>query len=123
MLGRFDGRDHRPEEKTASSADRGRTLISARAPAPRSPDVAFAAGSDALLSDETNALLRIRLRAAILFSAAGLALVEVRDALIGGDVPWQLQVAAILALAFVFSLLSIPRPLSVRRLKAAEVAI
>ncbi len=76
-----------------------------------------------MLSDEANALLRVRLRAAILFLAAGLALVQVRDALIGGDVPWQLQVVAILALAFVFSLLSFPRPLSARRLKEAEVAI
>jgi eukaryotic-like serine/threonine-protein kinase len=123
MLGRVDGRDHRPEEKPARTAERERTRIRASVGAPGSPGVTIAAGSDALLSDEANALYRMRLRAAILFSAAGLALVQVRDALIGGDVPWQLQVAAILALAFVFSLLSFPRPLSVRRLKGAEVAI
>ena len=123
MLGRIDGRDHRPTENTARAADSGRTPIQASDPVPGTSGVTITAGTDALLWDEANALLRVRLRAAILFLAAGLALVQVRDSLIGGDVPWQLQVVAILALAFVFSLLSFPRPLSDRRLKEAEFAI
>jgi eukaryotic-like serine/threonine-protein kinase len=123
MSGKIDGRDHRPEEKTARAADGGRTPIRVSPPAPGSPGVTIAARADERLSDEANALLRVRLRAAILFFAAGLALIQLRDALTGGDVPWQLQVVAILALAFVFSLLSFPRPLSARRLKEAEVAI
>jgi hypothetical protein len=123
MLGRIDGRDHRPEETTARAVDRGRTPTWASVPTPGSPGVTIAAVSDARLWDEANALLRLRLRAAILFAAAGLALVQVRDAVIGGNVPWQLQVVAILGLAFVFSLLSFPRPLSDRRLKEAEFAI
>ena len=108
MLGRIDGRDHRPEEKTALAADRGRTPIRASVQAPGSPGVTISAGTDALLSDEANALLRVRLRAAILFLAAGLALVLVRDALIGGEVRWRLQVVGGPGLAFVYSLLSFP---------------
>jgi hypothetical protein len=84
--------------------------------------VAIAAGTDTSLSEEKNALLRIRLRAATLLLAVGLALLQVRDALVG-VVPWQLQVAAILALAFFSSLLSFPGSPSGRRLKEAEIAI
>ncbi len=123
MARRIDGREHAPDEKTAQTSDRGPTPIRASSSAPGSFGVTIAAGSDARPSDEANALLRVRLRAAILFFAAAMALVLLRDALTGGDVPWQLQVFAILALAFVFSLLSLPGPLSARRLKEAEVAI
>jgi hypothetical protein len=85
--------------------------------------VAIAAGTDALLSEEQNALLRIRLRAATLLLAVALALVQLRDVLLAVVVPWQLQVAAILALAFFSSLLSFPGSPSARWLKVAEIAI
>jgi hypothetical protein len=81
------------------------------------------AATDALVLDEANALLRARLRAATLFSAAAMLLLQARDAVVGGSVPWQLQVSAILALAFVLSLHFLPRPLSARRLKTVEIAI
>src|SRR5262249_40906996 len=116
MRGRMDGRDHGPEEKNAGVAQRGRAPIRGRGPDPESLGVAMMAGEDAPPSEEANALRRVRLRAAILLLAAGLVLVQARDAVIGGGAPWQLQIGAILALAFVLSLLSFPGPLSARRL-------
>ena len=85
--------------------------------------VAVAAGTDTLLSEEKDALLRVRLRAATLLLAVALALLQFRDVLFVVATPWQLQVAAILALAFCFSLLSFPGPPSGRWLKVAEIAI
>ena len=91
--------------------------------ASRPSRVAIAAGPATLLSEEQNALLRIRLRAATLLLALCLALLQLRDALVGGVVPWQPQVVAILALAFISSLLSFPGSPSGRWLKEAEIAI
>lgn len=50
-------------------------------------------------------------------------MLQIRDAVLGGEGPWQLQVAAMFALAFVYSLLSFPSSSSAHRLMAAEVAI
>ena len=85
--------------------------------------MAIAAGTETLLSEERNALLRVRLRAATLLLAVALALLQFRDTLLAVAAPWQLQVAAILALAFFFSLLSFPGSPSGRWLKEAEIAI
>ncbi len=76
-----------------------------------------------MLSEEKNALLRVRLRAATLLLAVALALLKMRDVLLVVAAPWQFQVAAILALAFCFSLLSFPGPPSGRWLKVAEILI
>jgi hypothetical protein len=75
-----------------------------------------------MLRDEVNALLKVRIRAAALFFAVGLALVQVRDAVLGGEVAWQLQIAAILALALISSLLTFPGTPPARRLTEAQVA-
>jgi hypothetical protein len=86
--------------------------------------VAIAAGTDAAPSEESNALLRVRLRAATLLLALALVLLQVREALVGfGGLPWQLVVVALLAMAFVSSLLSLPGVPSARRLREAEIAI
>jgi eukaryotic-like serine/threonine-protein kinase len=92
--------------------------------APGSSRVAILAGTDASPSEESNALLRVRLRAAALLLGLGLVLLQVREALVGfGGVPWQLVVVALLAMAFVSSLLSLPGVPSARRLREAEIAI
>jgi serine/threonine-protein kinase len=85
--------------------------------------VVIAGGPDGPWVDDAAFLLRVRLRASTLLLATGLALLQVRDALIGGAGPWQLQVAAILALAFISTLLSLPGPPPARWLKLAEIAI
>ena len=85
--------------------------------------MAIAGGTDTLLSEEQNSLVRVRLRATTLLLAVGLTLLQLRDALVVVDGAWQLQVAAILALAFFYSLLSFPGSPSGRRLKDAEITI
>src|SRR5262245_10248519 len=88
-----------------------------------STGVAIAAGGDTWPSEEAKALLRVRLRAAGLFLAVAVALLQVRDLVVGGGAPWPLQVDAILALGLAFILLSLPGAPSARRLRQAEVVI
>jgi serine/threonine-protein kinase len=83
----------------------------------------IASGAEHPASDEVQGLLEVRLRAAALFLMLGLTLVLVRDLLVGEGGPWPMQAAAVLALAFVFLLLSAARSAGSGGLRSAEVAI
>ena len=85
--------------------------MSSARPAP----VELVADGDTRFADEERALLHVRLRAVTFLLSAGLALVLVRDLTFGGGPAWPLQAAAIVAMAFLATLLSAARTGSVTR--------
>ncbi|MHC5544811.1 protein kinase domain-containing protein, partial [Singulisphaera rosea] len=62
-------------------------------------------------------------RSAGLFFTVVLALTLGRDFVLGEVVAWQLQIAAILAVATIVAILSAPRPIKTRRLRILEILI
>jgi serine/threonine-protein kinase len=92
--------------------------MSTARPAP----VELIADSDMRFADEERALLHVRLRAVTFLLSAGLALVLVRDLTFGVGPAWPLQAAAIVAMAFLATLLSAARTWSARGLWMTEVA-
>ena len=92
--------------------------MSSTRPAP----VELVADGDMRFADEERALLHVRLRAVTFLLSAGLALVLVRDLAFGRGPAWPLQAAAIVAMAFLATLLSAARTCSARGLRMMEVA-
>jgi hypothetical protein len=92
--------------------------MSSARPAP----VELVADGDRRFADEERTLLRVRLRAVTFMLSAGLALVLVRDLTFGRGPAWPLQAAAIVAMAFLATLLSAARTYSARGLRMMEVA-
>jgi hypothetical protein len=84
--------------------------------------VEFVADGDMGVADEERALLHVRLRAVTFLLSAGLALVLVRDLTFGMGPAWPLQAAAIVAMAFLATVLSAARTCSARGLRIMEVA-
>src|SRR4051812_44014037 len=84
--------------------------------------VEFVADGDMGFADEERALLHVRLRAVTFLLSAGLGLVLVRDLTFGGGPAWPLQAAAVVAMAFLATLLSAVRTFSARGLGMIEGA-
>src|SRR3954468_16540509 len=80
----------------------GETPMSSARPAP----VELVADGDTRFADEERALLHVRLRAVTLLLSSGLALVLVSDLAFGRGLAWPLQAAAVVAMAFMATLIS-----------------
>src|SRR3954447_22849735 len=92
--------------------------MSSARPAP----VELVADGDMRFADEERALLHVRLRAVTFLLSAGLALVLVRDLAFGRGPAWPLQAAAVVAMAFLATLLSAARTFSARGFRMIEGA-
>ena len=105
------------QARDAPELPRERTMSS-----DRTAPVELVADADSRLADEERALLHARLRAGTFLLSAGLALVLARDLTFGRGPAWPLQAAAIVAMAFLATLLSTTQSGSARGLRMMEVA-
>ena len=108
----------RPAPRTLPSASQGDGL---------SPRMEVVAGSGVHLSEETQSLLRIRLRAVALAMSCAFGAFLVRDFWLAGHYqdPFLLSFHVVVVAAFLasFVALSDRRPISVRRLRALELVL
>jgi hypothetical protein len=88
----------------------------------RSRHVELVVESDLRFAEEDKALLLVRLRTVTLLLSAGFVLVLARDIIFREGPNWQFQAAAMVAMAFLTTMLSAAGSASARGLKAAEAA-
>ena len=90
-------------------------------PTARSTPVELVAHSSQRFDEEESALLLVRLRALTRLLCIALCLVLARDLVFGKGPTWQFQAAAIVAMVFLASLLTVAQSISASWLRSAEM--
>ena len=109
--------------QSLSSAPTQAPLGPTPGPAPAGPAVGLVEGTGPRLSQETQSLLRRRLRAVTLFFIFAFAAFGVVNLFTEHPSSWILMAVPLLLSGAAFALLASPRPLSLRQLRAVELVV